>query len=85
MNAWDVDPKLQLSTYTEIGHKIALLFSKLRNSLARRVVPVRRRVKVKKQQAPKVPTRGISPYCCMTPFKELAENHRLYYPVPHVF
>ena len=85
MNAWDVDSNLQLSVYTEIGHRIVLLFNKLRDSLVRRVAQGERRPKIKKQRLPNIPAPDQIPYCCLTPFKEIAENHRLYYPIPHVF
>ena len=29
MNAWEIDPNLQLSVYTDIGTKIVLFFNKL--------------------------------------------------------
>ena len=85
MNAWDVDPNLQLSTYTEIGHKIVMSFNKLKNVLVRRIRLPGRQARVKKQQTTENPTCCVMRYCCITPFKELADNHRLYYPVPHVF
>jgi len=85
MNAWDVDPNLQLSTYTEMGHKIVLLFNKLWYGLVSRFALVRLPPRLKKPQAVESPTRGQMSYCCTTPFKELAENHRLYYPTPHIF
>ena len=85
MNAWDVDPNLKLSTYAEIGHGIALLFNRLTKTLGKKISLRRTQSMGKSQQVAEMPKRVEAPYCCMTPFKELADNHRLYYPIPHVF
>lgn len=85
MNAWDVDPNLQLSTYAAIGHGIILLFNSLNKPIGEVISLGGRQLKVKNQQALEYRTRDEMHYCCKTPFNELAENHRLYYPIPHVF
>ena len=44
MNAWEVDPNLQVSVYTGIGEKFILLFNKLADVFGRELaVPVRQR------------------------------------------
>lgn len=85
MNAWDVDPNLQLSTYTQIGHGITMFFNKLTKQIGKRISRRGRQVKVSTLQVTEIQQRDDMRHCCITAFKELAENHRLYYPTPHVF